>query len=325
MSKPTSENSLVLASVWMVLVTAIFLSQVSSLGRAGWLLKEAMTSLCEALGLDPSQPPQLTELPHTGLHRLFCLAGEYYIKHLVTLETKQLPTGHVWSLALHNGRSFVSSASHPPIWISDVLSTSLWKDCEQRMILWAPKLRSDGGDLIAWVDEVSRQHAWKQQQLTCSAHGHTIVNTTTKIYMFDLPRARASVFWEVNPVGKACVKHVKDAGVWVKQNMRRRWLPLLQNTFLIPAEHYLVGRAGQRAMQIADNPGVIAHQASISTVSLLLLLREWCSSLGGAGGLCAEAVFKKVISLPGPILTVHLPRDDPAHSACDMLIESPRV
>eukprot|EP00971_Amphidinium_carterae_P339081 6476688-Amphidinium_carterae.1 len=258
------------------------------------------------LGIPSYEVATCREASHNGMHRLVLSQGQTYVQHVLTLESKQLELADRWWLRTHEGMAYVQSSAMASVWVKDLLHTSVFVSASGRMFLRTKK-SAERCDTHMWLDEMSEKHSFKQLKVELFRDGFTVASFHEKIYVWHFPRGENYVFWELAELAKGVNRHCEDPGLWLRQNMRRLWLPMLAASFsLVESEHFMQGRVGQRANRSDAARPSLVHQNSVSTHALLLLVRHWMQSLQGPSSHLAQCLWNWLLARLGDNVTLYV-------------------
>eukprot|EP00971_Amphidinium_carterae_P072293 1429986-Amphidinium_carterae.1 len=258
------------------------------------------------LGIPSYEVATCRESAHEGMHRLVQSQGQTFVQHVLTLESKQLALADRWWLRIHEGMAYVQSSANVSVWVKDILNTSVFVSATGRMFMRARK-SSDQSDVHMWLDELCEKHSFKQLKVDFFRDGFTVASFHEKIYVWQFPRGENYVHWELAELAKAVNRHCKDPGLWLRQNMRRLWLPMLATSFgLVESEHFLQGRVGQRANRADAARVSLVHQNCLSTHALLLLVRHWMQTLQGPSSHLAQCLWNWLLARLGDHVTLYV-------------------
>ena len=227
-------------------------------------------------GMEAAGSLKLRELSHKGFYRLCVKNSVYFVEHIITNESRPLPRGHCWSLELHDDCMFAYAETHDPIWVSSIMKTSLWASSEDRVLLYGKGLGEGGNDTKEWLDEFTNKLKVDIIELTLDHNGNCLGRPSVKVYVFALPREQAHVFWEVQSLGLLMGSGSVDVQQWLRQAMRRTWMPALERRFNVHPDHRIQGRVGMRTSD--GGMDSCCHKTSLSTAALLLLVCHWMCS-----------------------------------------------
>ena len=247
--------------------------------------------------------PRMVEVPQRGLYRLERRGHEFSAVHRISQERKPLPVGHQWSLSTtsETHRVFACSPTAPSIWMARHLRSSLWSGVAGDPMLLSMAAGPEGEPASSrWLDTMSSLHKADWIDITVHQGGLRVANTAAKVYIFDSPKDRAMVFWEIDSfrdiIGQANESRRSD---WFRNTFRRRWWPWALACG-VPAEHHIPGDCGIRSVV---TEGMTVHRQSVSTFGLLVLLRKWAISLDCTEGRQrAMGIFAAILSMvPSPL------------------------
>eukprot|EP00971_Amphidinium_carterae_P046587 917635-Amphidinium_carterae.4 len=233
-----------------------------------------------ALGCSEHDIRSCSEASHAGMFRLVRMAGRSYLQHILSLDTQPLAENEEWQLHLQGQHGYVWNRKGEARWIKDITTTFVFKNALNRMFMWKKPSVAGSHHMYEWLDEIAHKHLPKQVQFALELEGHVVASFQGKVYLWKLPRSKGFMFRELASLAKAVAVHCLDASNWMRQGLRRAWLPALFNKLGVAQDDFIAGRVGQRGQHVdsaqADFP---VHQNSLSTAALLLVVRMWVLSL----------------------------------------------
>ena len=245
----------------------------------------------------PAEEP-LRELPQQGFYKLRKKGdASYFVEHSITGEVRALPCGGRWFLANRGDRVWAGDAlgGHPPVWMSRLLRTSMWMAGQR--VLVAKQARGNDPATSDFLDDMARRHRVDAIKLNMSIDGAPISCPYIKLYLFDLPKDGARVFWELDHFKYIVGAGKKDIDAWFRHGVRQRWMPWVVKHCTVPEDHFLPGACGVRSRD-APWADFLVHKNSVSTSALLCMMRRWVASLENAGSRrCATLVLKTVLAI----------------------------
>ena len=234
------------------------------------------------------------ELPQNGMYTMLQKNGRCYVEHVVSGEVGEPPPGR-WCLRSKGDRLFAVSDAIPPesIWMSNFLRTAMWTVDGRPLVTFQEREGMAASNM--WLDEISRRFTVDSLKLTIAAVGKIPLSSfSVKVYIFSLPRAGATIFWELDAFKHLIAVDCKG-GVdkYFRNGVRQGWWPWLRSHAGVPGEHFLPGSHGIRgATQVKE---FIVHKNSMATAALLKLCYRWSVSCGSASARMAARLLLKTL------------------------------
>ena len=238
-------------------------------------------------------PRELSQVPFYFLKKR---NGTTFVQHRITDETFELPAGGAWLLGNDNGKvyAFDSRArGDDSIWMASKMRTVLWQMGDR--VLIQLKATDQDSEESLWLDTLSR----KRQVDVASFKIPGLIpenKLDIKIYLFDLARSGARVFWELEGCKDAIGHGRVDTAKYMGSSFRRTWWPWLTRAHRLDEEHKI---PGSNALKSSDEPFevFVVSKTSISTVSLLLLLVYWRKHLTEAPAANAVLLWNALLEI----------------------------
>ena len=127
-----------------------------------------------------------------------------------------------------------------------------------------------------------------------------------KIYMFELARAGARVFWELDCVKDAIGHEKTNPNRYMSDSLRKTWWPCLTKVHHIDEEHRIIG---QPALSKSDEPfkAFVVSKTSVSTAAMLLICCYWFAHLKWMPSRNANLIWQSLLQLVPASCTFAVP------------------